>query len=332
MPEAIATTASRERAHDPKGNHAMDDMAGLVLGLAVRPRRGAAIGASATEADTRPRRAIDIFADERPDVFNKNPGYGFVVKEGARAPAPDSIRIPGTPLILTRGEPVRIAVHNRLPTPISVHWHGIELDSYFDGVGGFSGSGRRIAPMIAPNDSFVVRFTPPRAGTFMYHVHGERGDELASGLYAPLIVVESGAAFDPRTEHIFVLADGGPGEGNPIFVNGTAAPDTMELMAGRTYRLRMIFITANDVVFTTLRGPSGPAMAKVIAADGHDVPAGSMLMVPVRFPTGPGHTRDMLFTASVPGDYVLDVVRRLNVGSGVTIGPTTTVPIRVRAP
>ena len=44
--------------------------------------------------------------------------------------------------------------------------------------------------MIAAEDSFIVRFTPPRVGTYMYHVH-ERGEQLASGLYAPLIVTDS---------------------------------------------------------------------------------------------------------------------------------------------
>jgi FtsP/CotA-like multicopper oxidase with cupredoxin domain len=81
--------------------------------------------------------------------------------------------------------------------------------------------------MIAPNDSFVVRFTPPRAGTYMYHVHGERGEELAAGLYAPLLVLEPGAPYDPRTDRTFVLADGGPVGGRPIFVNGSATPDTV---------------------------------------------------------------------------------------------------------
>jgi len=33
-----------------------------------------------------------------------------------------------------RDEPVEITVVNRLRDPLSVHWHGIELESYFDGV------------------------------------------------------------------------------------------------------------------------------------------------------------------------------------------------------
>jgi FtsP/CotA-like multicopper oxidase with cupredoxin domain len=329
MPGAVAAKESHGGAHTAP-NHAMDDMGGLVLGLEVRPSRGSVRAPS--DAPAPQPRAIDIFANTRVRWFGEAPGYGFVIQEGRVPPAPDSIRIPGSPLVLTRGAPVRITVHNRLATPISVHWHGIELESYFDGVGGFSGGDNRIAPMIAAGDSFIVRFTPPRAGTFMYHVHGESGKELSSGLYAPLIVLDSGATFDARTERIFVLADGGPGEGDPIFINGTAKPDTMELVAGTTYRIRAIYISSNDIYFTTLRGSGGPVMTQVIAADGHDLPARPPMMTPARFPTGPGHTRDMLFTASAPGDYTLDVVRRLNVGAGVTTGPTTTMPIRVRAP
>jgi FtsP/CotA-like multicopper oxidase with cupredoxin domain len=330
MPGAVATKASHGEAHDAS-NHAMDDMGGLVLGLEVRPA-GVAVAPRRNDTASLPPRTIDIFADSRARWFGEAAGYGFVVQEGSAPPALDSIRIPGTPLVLTRGVPVRITVHNRLATPMSVHWHGIELESYFDGVGGFSGGGSRIAPMIAAGDSFVVRFTPPRAGTFMYHVHGESGKELSSGLYAPLVVVEPGAPFDARTERLFVLADGGPGEGKPIFINGTATPDTMALVAGTTYRLRAIFIGADDIFFTTLRGPGGPVLTQLIALDGHDLPAGPPVMAPARFPTGPGHTRDMLFTPREPGDYVFDVVRRVNIGGGVTTGPTTTMPIRVRAP
>jgi FtsP/CotA-like multicopper oxidase with cupredoxin domain len=268
-------------------------------------------------------------------VFGEHQGHGFIVQEGTTVPAADSIRIPGTPLVLTKGEPVRITVHNRMTIPISVHWHGIELDSYFDGVGGFSGAAERIAPMIAPRDSFVVRFTPPRAGTFIYHVHGEQGEELSSGLYGSLLVLEPGTSFDPHKELLFVLADGGPGPEPPIFVNGTAKPDTLELVSGTTYRVRMIFISADDIYRSTMSGPGGLATMRVTGFDGHDLPSGGggRGEVPWRFPTGPGHTRDATFTPGPPGDYRLTVERQLNIGGGgQTIGTPTTVPIRVRSP
>jgi manganese oxidase len=332
MPGATAVGSAAASAHHHGGadaNHANDDMAGLVLALDVRPtpRRGATPVTSAAV----PPRVFDLFATTRARVFGDRPGYGFVLQEGPSAPAADSIRIPGTPLVLTRGEPVRITVHNRLPTPVAVHWHGIELESYFDGVGGFSGMGRRVAPMIAPNDSFVVRFTPPRAGTYMYHVHGERGEELASGLYGPLLVLEPGAPYDPRTDRVFVLADGGPGAGAPVFINGTVTPDTAEMVAGTTYRLRIVTISTDESFVTTLRGPAGggPVTWRLLARDGHDVPSARAVEGPARYVGGPGHTRDVAFTPGVAGDYALTTVHTVG---GQTTGPVTTVPIRVRAP
>jgi manganese oxidase len=327
MPEAGAPNGAH-RHGSASDNHATHDMGGLVMALDVRPKAGERAAGAPTTSSAPPTRTIALFANRRPGRFGDHDGYGFVAQEGPRAPAPDSILIPGTPLVLTKGEPVRITVHNRLTVAISVHWHGIELDSYFDGVGGFSGAGTRIAPVIAPNDSFVVRFTPPRAGTYMYHVHGETGEELASGLYAPLLVLEPGKAFDPRTDRTFVFADGGPGVDKPIFVNGTASPDTTELVAGTSYRFRMIYIAANDVYLTTVRDSAGLVMGRQVALDGHDVPFRPVDR-PMRFPTGPGHTLDFVFTPQAPGDYALDVQRN---GIGVPSGPVTTAPIRVRAP
>lgn len=66
---------------------------------------------------------------------------------------------------------LEITVLNPLGESTALHWHGMELDSVYDGVHGWSGAGRNLAPMIEPGGSFVVRFTPPRTGTFIYHTH-----------------------------------------------------------------------------------------------------------------------------------------------------------------
>jgi FtsP/CotA-like multicopper oxidase with cupredoxin domain len=266
-------------------------------------------------------------------MFGDDPGFGFIVQEGPRVPARDSVLVPGTPLLLTRGEPVSITVHSRLTTPLAVHWHGIELESYADGVGGWSGMRGRIAPMIAPGDSFVARFAPPRAGTFMYHVHSEHGDELASGLYAPLLVLEPGRTFDPQTDKVFVIASGGPAAGRgadlPAFVNGTMSPDTLALVVGTTYRIRLIDISANEARAVILRGPAGPLTWRVIARDGRDVPADQAIIQQSRENTSSGVTRDFEFTPTTAGDFGLAVI------TIVLTKPTnfvTTVPIHVRAP
>lgn len=295
--EAETVANERDHATDASGRHADHDMGGLVMALDIKPSRTL----TAAAAPSRAARKLDLYADTRPNRFGERPGYGFIVQDGGAPPTPDSIRIPGSPLLLKQGEPVRIAVHNRLTMPISVHWHGIELDSYFDGVGGFSGAGQRIAPMIPAGDSFIVRFTPPRAGTYMYHVHGERGEQLASGLYAPLVVTDATTPFDPRAEPIFAFADGGPGMGaeGPIFINGSASPDTLELVTGTRYGIRMMYIMSNDVVMTTLRGPSGLPLARSFGLDASENP--EAVLRPVQYPTGPGHTRDVAITFDSPG-------------------------------
>lgn len=313
-------------------NHMTESMGGLLLGVTVRPAR--TTGAARTSNPVAPpARVVHIFANARPRVFADLPGTGFVIQTGARPPAPDSLAVPGTPLLLTRGQPVRITVHNRLPTPLTVHWHGIELESYADGVGGWSGMGHHIAPMIAPAETFVAAFTPPRAGTFMYHVHNEHGDELASGLYAPLLVLEPGQPFNPLTDRVFVIATGGPGAGRaedaPAFINGTAAPDTLALVIGTTYRLRLIDIAANEAHTITLRGPAGPATWRALARDGWDLPSDQATVEPAQVNTASGVTRDFEFIPTAAGDYALVVA---TIVANKLTGHLATVPIRVRAP
>ena len=67
---------------------------------------------------------------------------------------------------------------NHLCQPTAMHWHGIELDSYYDGVPGWSGTPERRSPMIAPGDSFIARMTPPRSGTFIYHAHNMASNQV----------------------------------------------------------------------------------------------------------------------------------------------------------
>ncbi len=322
---AVAIPADRsETANSSNPTGHAHEMAGLILGIKVGPVP------AGQESDLAPMRSdarkFRLFLQRKERVFGDGPGYGFVLQEGSRAPARDSIRIPGPELALTRGEPVEVTVINRGPIPLSVHWHGIELDSYFDGVAGWSGDTRKLAPPIAPEDSFVVRFTPPRAGTFIYHVHDEGGTELASGLYGPLIVRERGT--DPVMDHVFLVSDAGPGLVNPPFVNGTTTPDTLELVAGKTYRLRLISIGANATRFISLSGSAGQYPWQRVARDGWDhdrVPEASL--EPARL--GPGMTADYQVTPAAAGNLTLTAVTPLGQGR---FGTPTIVPIRVRNP
>jgi manganese oxidase len=167
----------------------------------------------------------------------------------------------------------------------------------------------------------------------MYHVHSEHGDELASGLYAPLLVLEPGRAFDPETDRVFVIATGGPGPGRgadaPPFINGTAAPDTLALVVGTAYRLRLLDIAGDEAHVISLRGPGGPATWRAIARDGRDLPREQATSVPAREVMASGVTRDFEFTPTAAGDYALSVA---TVVASKPTGHVTTVSIRVRAP
>ncbi len=136
-------------------------------------------------------------------------------------------------------------VVNRTPEPTAVHWHGIELESYFDGVAGFSGSGTRLAPVIAPGDSFEARFTPPRAGTFIYHTHVDELRQQPAGLAGALIVLEPGAQYDAATDLIVLISSpsDSAAELRSVLLNGSLSPAPLELRAGVPYRVRLINIT-----------------------------------------------------------------------------------------
>jgi FtsP/CotA-like multicopper oxidase with cupredoxin domain len=99
--------------------------------------------------------------------FGDAPAFGFVLATATNDAPPARVPVPGPTLVLKRGEPVEITLVNKLPEGTAIHWHGMELESYYDGVHGWSGIGQRVTPMIEPGGSFVVRVTPPRTGTFM---------------------------------------------------------------------------------------------------------------------------------------------------------------------
>lgn len=96
---------------------------------------------------------------------------------------------------------------------------------------GWGGDGWQITPPIRPCETFVVRFTPPRAGTFIYHTHVNDHVQLSTGFCGPLIVVEPGKRFNSDVDKIFVLSRGGTdNEKDPFLINGTATPGAMHLL------------------------------------------------------------------------------------------------------
>lgn len=303
---AVQNLPAADTLHAAHGDAHAQHMAGLVLGVTVKPRAGARAAADERLAAgavpvARDARTVRLFAQQRARGFGDMPRYAFVAQQSAKAPAADSVTVPSAPVLLKRGQQARIVVHNRLANPLSVHWHGMELESWYDGVGGFSGMGSRMRAPIAPRDSFVVRFTPPRSGTFMMHTHDEPGDELASGLYGALLVLDDPAAFDPLHDHVVLLAKYGPGADAVLAVNGRREPAPLALVPGDTHRLRFASIPSNERVEVSLvKRVAGDTSARVqqwtvVAVDGADLAADQQRPVPATRFFGAGMTMDVQF-------------------------------------
>ncbi len=221
--------------HDNADTHALTGMNGLVLGTTV-------VGRATEPRVWRPARRLRVFVQSDSTPADSARRFGYVLQRGEAEPAPDSLEPVGSLLLLTRGEATTIEVVNRLSEPTAVHWHGIELESYYDGVVGFGGSPRRTTPAIRPGGSFEVRLTPVRAGTFMYHTHFSEIRQQYGGLYGALIVLEPGERWNPERERVFVISDGV----RPLlFVNGALTPNPLDLKVGTTYRLRFVNISVD---------------------------------------------------------------------------------------
>lgn len=280
-------------------NHAMEMMGGLVMGIEVHGRDAPRDGVPAAA-----RRRLRLVVGVDTGGTAEEPAYGYALQEGATSAALARPRLPGPTILLKRGEPVSITVVNALPEPTSVHWHGIELESYFDGVAGFSGSRSRPSPAIAPRDSFEARFTPPRSGTFMYHPHADEVRQQQAGLSGALVVVDSPAAHDPATDIVLLLSTPRrDADGATVLLNGSATPPPLELRVGVRYRLRIVDIhTARPNMIARLLRDSTLVTWRAVAKDGMELPPDRATVRPAVQQMGNGETYDFELVPSAPGE------------------------------
>jgi FtsP/CotA-like multicopper oxidase with cupredoxin domain len=92
--------------------------------------------------------------------------------------------VPAPTLHWREGDTVTLRVHNRLPVPSSIHWHGLILPYQMDGVPGLSYKG------IAPGETFTYRFKVRQSGTYWYHSH--TGFQEQTGMYGAIVIEPSG--------------------------------------------------------------------------------------------------------------------------------------------
>lgn len=296
-PDTMMLRQNAPSEHNPMPHdHAEQDMAGLVIGITVLPRSGD----HPDLAPPAPRRKLNLVIGNQQGGANPR---GYSLNEPGRAST--GVRAPGPALVLTRGEPVAIHVTNRLAEATSVHWHGIELQSYYDGVPGWTGYDKQVTPMIEPGKSFDVYFRPPRAGTFIYHTHMNDMAQLSSGLYGAIIVLPPGQKYDSETDKVFIMSRNGMRTDGEFLLNGSTHLKAQQWRVGTQYRLRFININANNTVKISLTQAGAPASWSALAKDGADLPPEQAVSSLAALLIAPGETYDFLFRPQNKGDVEL---------------------------
>jgi manganese oxidase len=332
-PEPTTKPAGYDQGHDADAG-----MGGLVMGITILPGTNEAEAKASAPGDvsrTAPAHKVQLVISDNPD---KVPLYKVEINDSAAPADTDSkndaknkdAKKPtflGPPIVLVRGEPAEIEVKNESTQDTSIHWHGMELESYYDGVAGWTGYGKQITPAVAPGGSFVARMTPPRAGTFIYHSHSHNVKQLTNGVYGPLIVLEPGQKYDPEHDKTFIF---GLAKYSPLptmmLINGVPEPYPMKLQVGTPYRFRLINITDNlSDLGVRLISNDAPVQWKIIAKDGADLPAVQVKTSFASMTISVGETYDVEYQADKAGevelqiwypDFPIRVTQALTFGSG----------------
>jgi FtsP/CotA-like multicopper oxidase with cupredoxin domain len=306
---AFHAIADGARLDPPADHEAMmsgdpgEHMAGLILGINVKAAPGW------RDAPRESPRTLRLFVREGPKIGRSERTLGYTLEHGMETPTEPLTRVGGPPLVLTRGQPTDITVINQLREPTAVHWHGLELESYSDGVVGWSGHPGHTAPRIAPADSFTARLTMPRAGTFIYHTHLNDLEQLTSGLYGAIIVREPRDAFDPANDHLFLASWDGPEDPPHLLVNADSALVPMTWRLGSRHRIRFVNIGPAGVIRATLAAGADTSTWRAVAKDGADLPPAQAIPGRATSVLEVGETADYEFVPARRGDYTLTIHR-----------------------
>ncbi len=259
------------------------------------------------------------------------PNFGWasypalVAKEAAQQIAPDGFsetrvwtyggQVPGPEIRVSQGARVQRRLSNNLPQPTTVHWHGIRINNAMDGVPGLT------QDVVPTGSHFDYDFKVPDAGTYWYHAHNRSMEQVARGLYGPLIVEEAVAPdvdrdltlmlddwrLDPETAQI--MDDFGNGHdlshagrlGNLVSVNGRFDP-VYSVCGGERLRLRLINASNARIFDLGLDGLSG----WIVALDG--MPLEVPLEVNDRFPLAPAQRADLIVDVRAESSAVANLV------------------------
>lgn len=107
--------------------------------------------------------------------------------------------IPGPTVEFTEGEYAVIYVKNEMSVETSVHWHGLLLPNFYDGVPYLS------TPPIKPGTTFKYEFPLKQSGTYWYHSHTMLQEQ--SGVFGSIIINPKEKTLDYDKDLVLMLSD-----------------------------------------------------------------------------------------------------------------------------
>jgi len=108
-------------------------------------------------------------------------------------------QIPGPILEFTEGEYAVINVTNKMDVETSIHWHGMLLPNFYDGVPYLS------TPPIEPGHTLKYEFAIKQSGTYWYHSHTMLQEQ--SGIYGSIVIHPKEEALEYDKELVLMLSD-----------------------------------------------------------------------------------------------------------------------------
>lgn len=107
--------------------------------------------------------------------------------------------IPGPNLEFQEGDLAIINVTNKMDVETSVHWHGIILPNFYDGVPYLT------TPPIEPGTTFQYRIPINQSGTYWYHSHTMLQEQ--KGVYGSIVIQPKEKTLEYDKELVIVLSD-----------------------------------------------------------------------------------------------------------------------------
>jgi FtsP/CotA-like multicopper oxidase with cupredoxin domain len=226
-------------------------------------------------------------------------------------------QVPGPTLRAHQGDLIEVTLVNKLPDRgVTVHWHGVDVPNAEDGVAGVT------QDAVPPGGRFVYRFRVEQVGSFWYHSHQASSEEVARGLFGPLLILPAGAPDTGAGLDLPVMAHEWPTVRGKLVAFGPW--DRLRRKAvrpGTRVRLRLVNTSDNTTWGASDKDPRTLTLAgtpfKVAAIDGTEVHQPSELR-DVRIPMGIGGRYDLTFTMP---DHPVRLTDLGNPAAGLLLSP-----------